>query len=197
MLKRWQRLGWSTVLAAAFFTVATPAPAPAEEKPTDVQLERIGDQLKQVLIAIADIQQDIRTLKADAKANREATQGKIAALDQTLNRLLDDMVNLKRDLGTLREPGSNPAIRQAGGINPPGTPGTTGRVLLENFYYHPVRIKVNDRTYDLEPGQTHEIFLPAGVINYEVVGIGCPRTDTLPVDKPGADPYRIRVYIPR
>jgi hypothetical protein len=176
MMARWHRLGWSAVLAAAFLA----APVPADDKTTDtLAYQEILRQMKEMK---ESLQQEIRALRTEARSNDLAAETR-------LKSLRDDLQRLQREVDALRGQGSNPSIRQAGGINPPLT-GTTGRIRMRNVFSSPVSIVVNGTAYNLEPGETYEVCAPVGDFTYEVLNIQGPRTDTLTPDKA----YNIVVY---
>jgi hypothetical protein len=172
MMARWHRLGWSAVLAAAFF--AAPAHAPAEEKITDALAhQETQRQIKELL-------EEIRALRTEVRANQTATEGRSRQLDDRLRRL-EERVDTLRGATT----GS---IRQAGGINPPGA--DSGKIRMRNLFRAPVAIRLNGTVYNLEPGESYEVCTPVGDFTYEVLGIQAPRTDVLTPDKA----YNIVVY---
>jgi hypothetical protein len=177
MMARWHRLGWTTVLAAAFLAPA--APAPADEKITDTlahqETQRQIKELKEALV------QEIQALRTETRANQTATESRIRQLDDRLRRL-------EERVDTLRGTPTGSSIRQAGGINPPAA--DTGRIRMRNLFSAPVGIRVNGIVYNLEPGETYELCATLGEFTYEVLNIQGPRTDVLTADKA----YNIVVY---
>jgi hypothetical protein len=187
MMARWHRLGWSTVLAAAFLA----APAAVQAQSDSQKLDEILNQLKTAKEDRDALRDEIRRLRTETGLSVQAAQEKVGRLGEDLKRLGDDVQRLQRDLERMRTDGTNPSIRQAGGINPPATTtATTGRIRMRNLFSAPEQIRLNGTVYTLEPGETYEVCAPLGEFTYEVLGIQGPRTDVLTADKA----YNIVVY---
>jgi hypothetical protein len=71
------------------------------------------------------------------------------------------------------------------------SPPTGGRIRLMNTFTTPMSIRVNDRVYRLEPGQTQMLDAqPVGAFTYEVLGVQGPVTRVLAAN----ETYTIYVY---
>jgi hypothetical protein len=176
MTAPWQKLGWSTLFAAVFLGV----PALAHAQTDSQKLDQILNQMK---ADREELKEEIRKLRTETGLNVAAAQERINRLTEDLKRLGEDVKGLQRDLEKMRSDGSSPSIRQAGSINLPTQPASTGRVRMRNVFHSPVRIRLNGRDYNLDPGETNEVCVPLGEFTYEVVDIQPPRTEVLTPDK--------------
>lgn len=174
MMRTWQMLGFSALLAAAL----TASPAVAEQKDDSKKLDDILKQLGEIqksLDGLANVPKDL----TDAKIN-------IAKGQADILQLKDQLTKLQRDLDELRKQ-VNSTTRIA--AFPPT--GASGRIRLMNTFSQGMSIRVNDRVYRLEPGQTQMLdSQPIGAFTYEVLGVQAPVTRTLAA----GETYTIYVY---
>lgn len=174
MMRTWQMLGFSTFLAAAL----TAGPAVADQKEDSKKLDDIQKKLGEIqnsLDALAGVPKDLM----DAKINIAKGQADILELKAQLTKLQQNLDELRKQV--------NSTTRTA---NFPPT-GASGRIRLMNTFSQGMSIRVNDRVYRLEPGQTQMMdSQPIGAFTYEVLGVQAPVTRTL-----GAgETYTIYVY---
>jgi hypothetical protein len=170
-------LGLPALLAAA--VAAAPAVAQDKEKLTDSQkLEEIQKQLADIQRALVALY-NVPTKLGDAETNLARAQKDINDLKEQTSRLQRDLEELRRQVG---------ATTRIAGFPPTGG---TGRIRLMNTYTTPMSIRINDRVYRLEPGQTQVLEAqPAGPFTYEVMGVQPPVSRVLGAN----ETYTIYVY---
>jgi len=206
MTRNWKWMGLQMVLGG----LLAAAPVRAEEKVTPAAPDKTPATLKDVVDLnkkiedlsklVADLQKDITTLRsekldADLKLNKiqetlKAVEGKGGLLEKLSDQLAqlqkstDQIAQLKKDTDDLLL-WRNRQFYQA-----PQT-GRTGRIRLKNDYLQPVKILVNDKSYEVEAGKDMYIeSMPVGSFTYEIPNIQQAKTSTLRA----GETFTIQVY---
>jgi hypothetical protein len=92
-----------------------------------------------------------------------------------VDTLTAEVERLKKELESLR---TQVAAGRVSNYPQAGT--STGRVRLVNTFTSPVTIVLNNKVYEVMPGETRlSDPLPSGTINYEVLGIQTARNTRL------------------
>lgn len=174
MMTTWRMLGLQTLLAAAL--AAGPAAAGQADAVDAKKLDDIQKQLTEIQRTLdAFMVKDVGDLKVN-----------VARAQADFLQLREQVARLQKELEGLRGQ-SGPQTRVAG--FPPN--GATGRLRLMNTFTAPMSIRINDRVFRLEPGQTQIVEgVPAGSFTYEVLGIQAPVARTLGAN----ETYTIYVY---
>jgi hypothetical protein len=163
---RWKLLGMQALLAAAL--AAGPAAAADNTdtgKLTDSQkLDEIKAQLKEVQDSIKSLE----SLKAEVTKLRSDTT-LILGMQDRISKLEKDLDGLRKQL----DAAGGPRVSGFGPTAPTGPTGPPpgGRIVLKNTYLGRVSIVVNDKSYQLDPGETVVLDnQPPGNFTYEVLG---------------------------
>jgi hypothetical protein len=183
MNPRWTKLGMTVAVAAAL--VSSPLAAFAGDSPSDdfskLSVEKKLDELNK---KITDLQDAVTKLRSENLALIEQNR-KLIEANERISRLEHDLETLRTQMDSVRRSGFN--------ANPanPAAPGNTGTIRLRNTYPTEVHIVVNDRTYQLLPGETSTLAnQPAGNFTYEVLGIQPKKTVALAAN----DTFTITVF---
>jgi hypothetical protein len=191
MLQEWRLLGMQTLLAGAIVAASATgaqidgpvADAKDAKGSSDVKKEdSVADQLKALSKQIEALNSTIKTdfgkVGEDISAIRKdilATTNKVNAAQKDVETLKTEVDRLRKEIDALRNQVATGRVS-----NYPLAPGATGRVRLVNTFTTPVTILVNKRAYEVNPGETRMTdVLPAGTINYEVLGIQAARDTRL------------------
>lgn len=161
MMHTWKLLGLNALLAAAL--TATPAVAdPADSK----KLDEIKDELK----GLSSIKEDLKNLRALLDLSVQNTRSDISQLKEQVGRLEKQVKDLEGRMST-----SSGRVAFS-----PSTGAATGRIRLMNTFTEPMSIRLNERVFRLEPGQTQMLDnQPVGAFTFEVLGIQGPAVRVL------------------
>lgn len=194
MIREWKMLGLQTVLAGALVaatTAVTPAAEPADKGSSDVKKDDVGDSLKALqgqIKALTEavekmdgaISKDVKKIQADiSRLSGDVLDSKVKAdkASKGVEDLTAEVDKLRKELEALRTQVA------AGRVSnyPQAPPSGMGRVKIVNTFTTPVTFVVNNKVYrDVMPGETRFTeALPAGTINYEVLGIQTARNTQL------------------
>lgn len=215
MTRYWTRLGLPAFLAVALAAPPLPSaegPEPASRGSSDrtaKDLKEVLDQIKalqtsldQMKASFHDNAEDLRALKKSLqdsfdqvgkdiqqiRTEQTSATASAARLRQDLDALRTEVANVRRDLDDLRNRAAGGPTSSTSGYA--GAAGTA-RVRLRNDYYEPVRVVVNGRSYDLQPGETRTVEqIPAGTFTYEVLNITPARTRTVAAN----EVFTVQVY---
>lgn len=195
MISEWKLLGLQTVLAGALVAASTGpiAAADAPEKgSSDVkkddgistQLKELREQMKQLnesMIGLGGaIEKDVKKIREDINRLSNdviASKDKAEKASSGVESLRSEVDRLRRELESLR---TQVASGRVSNYPQAGQTATTGRVRLINTFASPVTILINNKAYEVMPGETRlSDPLPSGTINYEVLGIQAARNTRL------------------
>lgn len=188
-------------------TKSEPAP---QATPSNSDTPTQADQLRKLQTSIDDLKTSIRNNDEDLKALRDSlaairkditdlrdgrvrTDLNVTKTQSELNDIKNQITELQRDVDELRRRPATPPASSAvapsnsvsgyaaiPGLTPPPAGLPTGRIRLLNSYFVPETVRINDRTFLLQPGQEQMIEgVPAGAFTYEVLGVTDPRTRAL------------------
>jgi outer membrane murein-binding lipoprotein Lpp len=190
MIHEWKMFGLQTILAGALVAATTGvAPAEAPKGSTDEKKDDVAEQLKA-------LQGQVKALNETVGALNGALAKDFKRIDESISRLGNDVLaskdkaekastgveNLRSEVDRLRKELEALRTQVASGrtSNYPQAQASTGRVRLVNTFTTPVTILVNNKAYEVMPGETRVTdALPAGTINYEVLGIQAARNTRL------------------
>jgi hypothetical protein len=174
MLHTWKLLGLNLLLATSLAAAPTAAGA-------DTADAKKLDEIKEELKGLSAIKEDLKNIQKQLELSAQAAIRDSNELREKISRLEKQLKDLETRLGQ--------ASARTAYSSPVGT--ATGRIRLINSYVEPTRIRVNDRVYPLEPGQTLTLDnQPVGGFTYEVLGIQGPLVRVLGAN----ETYTIYVY---
>jgi hypothetical protein len=175
-MRTWKRLIPAVLLAILFVGTSLHA----EDAETN------ADKITKLQKDVAQLQKDVSDLRKDVldnAAQRAATTEQLARIRELVERMAAQQ-------GVIRQTGFDPRSVAPGGAVP-----TTGTITVQNVYSYPATVRINDRSFRVQPNQTLPISgVPTGTFQYsvDVDGFGTvepPRTDNLP---PAG--YRISIF---
>jgi len=126
---------------------------------------------------------ELRTQVKQAREQLETAKAKIGSLETEVAKQNAVCDGLQAELAQVKKAGSS---RPSASI----TEGT-GTIRLFNTYGFPVKVRVNTRVYELDPGESYVLASqPVGTFTFEVLGLTPPTTRALTADRP----YDLEVY---
>jgi hypothetical protein len=220
MIRNWKLFGLPAFLAIALAADAQPAAAQFDgvlqaanqtTPPTnsDAPAAAQADQLKKLQASIEDLKKtsddDLKALRdslavirremAELRDGRHTSDLSVQKAQGDLNDLKTQITQLQKDVDDLRRRAQPPANTIAGYAGAPlgapqGAP-PAGRIRLINSYFMPETVRVNDRTFLLQPNEERMLEgVPTGTFTYEVIGVTDPRVRTLAA----SDVFTINVH---
>jgi hypothetical protein len=189
MLRTWNTLKLSSLMAATLVMTPLPALAQAEIPQNDLKtLQESVDALSKKLDAMnADINKALAGTYADMKALKDAhmeTKLKVAALEGAVKALTDVGI-LKAEMDKLQGRGTVMYPPEKNVAN--ASPVSTGRIQMANMYPEDMLFVVNGKTYKVAPFAIANLDnQPAGIFTYEVIsGTYGRRGGNSPLLEPG------------
>jgi hypothetical protein len=176
MRNTWRMLGLNTILAAAL--TATPAlAADTDNKVQDkdkqdlAEIKRLLEGISKSLESLGRMEREIEDLRFDRDVRVKSMQGEFSDLKKQVAKMREDMDRLVNPDGSRRTAFSSPSATTNAG---------TGTIKLVSTYMDPVNVIINNRVYEVPPGQTLLLNRePAGQFVYEVPVSGKRATRTL------------------
>jgi hypothetical protein len=172
MRNTWRMLGLNAILATAL--TAAPALAADTDKQQDkdlTEIKRLLEGINKSLGSLDRMEREIEDLRFDRDVRVKSMQAEFSDLKKQVAKMREDMDRLVNPDGSRRTAFSSPSATTNAG---------TGTIKLVSTYTDPVNVIINNRVYEVPPGQT--VLLnrePAGQFVYEVPVSGKRATRTL------------------
>jgi hypothetical protein len=172
MRHTWRILGLNALLSAAL--TASPALAADSDKLIDkdkqdlAEIKRLLEGISKSLTSLDRMEREIEDLRFDREVTVKSMKAEFLDLKKQVAKMREDMDKLVNPDGSRRTAFSSPGLTGMGTIK------------LVSTYMEPVSVTINDRVYEVPPGQT--VLLnrePAGRFTYEVPISGRKATRTL------------------
>jgi hypothetical protein len=192
MLRNWNFIKLSSLMAVALAPIPLPAAEPAQI--TQDELKALREPIDALVKKLDAMNDTLGFVKTDVKRLSETsddTKLKIATMDGAINALTTQVANLKADLERIQGraslyPGEKNGLSEitsrlakieetlARMADAPrisnAPPLSTGRILLANMYPEEMLFLVNGKSYRVAPYTTATLEnQPAGIFNYEVI----------------------------
>ena len=174
-MKRTTSFGLSAVLGAAVLGLSTPAALADDKNPSAADVKEQFDKLKTAVDKLADVEKRLSEFEGRSAQSLTRLQTDLATAKETIRTLQQDVAFLKDQIrGMKGEPYTARRVEGNGTPPPPGAPVVPVRnaqVRLINDYISELSVLVNGLPYRLIPGQQVVVTVPAGMFNYQVVGV--------------------------
>jgi hypothetical protein len=173
-MKRTTSFGLSAVLGAAVLGLSAPAALADDKSPSAADVKEQFDKLKAAVDKLADVEKRLSEFEGRSAQSVTRLQSDLATAKETIRTLQQDVAFLKDQIRGMK--GEPYIARRIEGNGPPApgapaVPVRNAQLRLINDYIAEVGVVVNGVSYRLIPGQQVQVTVPAGTLNYQVLGV--------------------------